>query len=311
MLALRSRFGSKDRAEAPASIRPGGASGTLVLPRFLRRPARLTGRLVCGEIALPRYGATIMSLALIGGFGIYGAIAGGHMPTVARAISSATGFAVEDVRVTGQRELSEIDVLGVLELDGMTSLVGIGAEAARQRVATLPWVEQVSVRKAYPSALEIDIVERQPFAIWQSGRDLALIEANGAIIVPLPGQRFADLPLVVGLGAPEAAAQIIAAVAAHGEIAQRVRAYIRVGERRWDLRFDNGVTVKLPERGLEVALAELEAMERVENILARDVVSVDMRLADRLVVQLTSEGAERRAAFVEERARKLRQRKGA
>lgn len=310
MSALRSRFGWKDRALALASLHVEEGRIVFVLPRFLRKPARFAGRLISGEIRVPRHGVAILSSALIGGFVVYGTILGGHVPGVARTVSSVTGFAVENVRVTGNVELSEIDVLGALDLDGMTSLIGIGAEEARQRIAALPWVEQVSVRKIYPSTLEVELVERQPFAIWQSGRDLSLIDANGNVIVPFQGMRFADLPLVVGLGANEAAAGIIAATGAHAELAGRVRAYMRVGERRWDLRFDSGVTVKLPEEHVDRALQELVAIERRNNILERDIETVDMRLGDRLIVRLTEEGAVRRAAYLEDRARRQRQRKG-
>ena len=85
---------------------------------------------------------------------------------------------------------------------------------------------------------------------------------------------------------------------AYPELAARVKGYIRVAERRWDLRLEDGVTVKLPERGEDEAINELLAMDREDGLLSRDIAAVDMRFSDRVVVQLTPEAAERRAQAV-------------
>jgi cell division protein FtsQ len=312
VFALRRRIGGWRRTARPGAAihaaggpRPGADLQTgLVLPRFLRRPARWAARAVTGETRPPRFAATMMTALVVGGFGIYGTYAGGHFPAIVKAVAAGSGLAVDDIRIEGNGRTSEIDVLGALELDGSTALMGFSAEAARSRIAALPWVEAVSVRKSYPSTLAIDIVERQPFAIWQNGSNLSLIERDGDVILPFPGQAFAVLPLVIGIGAPEKAEEIISLVAAHPAIASRVKAYIRVADRRWDLRLENGITVKLPDMGEVRALAVLAEMERNEKILSRDIAALDMRLADRFVVRLTPEAALRRAAFLAERAKR-------
>ncbi len=87
----------------------------------------------------------------------------------AQAVTGRLGFAIDEVRVSGNTRTSEIDILQSLDLDGWTSLIGFDAEAARDRIAALPWVEVASVRKVYPDELEVKIQERAAFAIWQQG----------------------------------------------------------------------------------------------------------------------------------------------
>lgn len=270
-----------------------------MLPRWLRRPARLVTRLAAGRFEPPPFAATAMTAALFAAAGLYGMAAGGHTADVVAAVTARSGFAIADVAVSGNRETSEIDVLQAVGLDGWTSLVGFDAAAARARIAALPWVEEVSVRKVYPARLEVEIAERRPFAIWQHGSRLTLIERDGAVIAPFGGRRHAALPLVIGMGAAEDGAAFVATVARHPAIAARVKAYIRVAERRWDLRLESGITVKLPEGAPQAALAELAALDRDVELLARDIEAVDMRLADRLVVRLTPEAAEARAEAIE------------
>jgi cell division protein FtsQ len=147
----------------------------------------------------------------------------------------------------------------------------------------------------------VKVAERAPFAIWQQGALLSLIEKDGAVIAPLSGARHAGLPLVVGRGADKAAAAFVARVAAYPALAKRVRGYVRVSDRRWSLRLDNGMTIKLPETGEDAALAELVELEARHGLFSRDVQTVDMRLADRLVLRLAPDAAAAREATLKER----------
>jgi cell division protein FtsQ len=300
VFALRSGQVGRARAVKGALGQPFSA-GRFVLPRLLRRPARLLGRANESEFTPPRFAATAATAILLGGFSFYGAYVGGHFPALIQAITARTGFAVDQIRVSGNQETSEIDILDRLELDGWTSLIGFDAAKARERIAALPWVQSVAVRKVYPDEIEVRVEERKPFAIWQHGKDLTIVERSGNVIVPFSGARHVTLPLVIGLGAPEKAAEFIEKVKNYPELAARIKSYIRIGERRWDLRLENGVTIKLPESGETDAIEAILAMDKKSGVLSRDIAAVDMRLTDRLVVQLTPEAALRRNAALSEK----------
>jgi len=296
VFALRSRSG-----------RIGEGLDRFVLPRWLRRPVRLLRRLGTGDFVPPRYAATTATALLFAATGIYGSWLGGRVPDIAQAVTARTGFAVDQVRVIGHHETSEIDVLERLELSGWTSLVGFDVDAARDRVAQLPWVEVASVRKIYPEMLEVRIQEREPFAIWQHAGELSIIGRNGNVIVPFSGGRHASLPLVVGDGAAGRAAEFVERVMQHPTLAAKVKGYVLVGGRRWNLKLSNGVTVKLPEFGADEAMAALEQMDEKHQLLNRDVAVVDLRLSDRVVVKMTAEAVkDRQEAFAKAlKARKV------
>ncbi len=306
MFALRSGQGRKAGTAGLSRFGLSMAAERFVLPRFLRRAARLFWRFAGSEPELPRFVTTIGAAGFIAAAGLYGALAGGHVPALVQFVTSNAGFAIETIDVTGNRETSEIDILDRLHLDGSTSLLGFNASAARERIAKLPWVRSVAVRKIYPDRVEIILKERQPFAIWQSGSQLSLIERSGDVIVPFNNEKYATLPLVTGFGAAAQAADFIFSVAKYPELAGRVKGYIRVADRRWNMQLENGVTVKLPERGIEVAISELITLDRNHGLLSRDIKSVDMRLVDRLVIGLTPEAATRRNANLKDRLKQKR-----
>ncbi|WP_377274959.1 cell division protein FtsQ/DivIB [Rhizobium sp. R86522] len=283
------------------------ASGeTKVLPRPLRRLVRFVLALCSGRIALPRHLGKVGLVAFYGLVSLHGTVVGGHGPIVMQTVTASAGFAVEDVRVSGNQHTSEIDILQLLGLDGSTSLLGLDIAAARQALSELPWVESAEVRKVYPSTVEVVLRERQAYGIWQHGNDLSLIERSGSVIAPLRDNKFASLPLFVGRDAETAAAAIDEEFSQWPAIASRVKAFIRVGGRRWDVHLESGIVVRLPEENVPGALALLNRFDAEQQVLSRDIAVVDLRLPDRVAVRLTVGAQERRTVALEERRKALK-----
>ena len=278
----------------------------VVLPRPLRRVVRFLVSLGTGRIYIPAHVGTVSALAFLAATGLYGMSLGGHTEAVAQATTTAAGFAIEDVKVSGNTATSEIEILELLGLDGTTSLVALDVDAARQKIAKLPWVESAEVRKIYPKTIEVKLKERQAYAIWQHGQELSLIERNGSVIAPLRDNKFSNLPLVVGRDAETAATSLEDEFAKWPDIKARVRAYVWVSSRRWDLHLDNGVVVKLPADDVDQALATLSKLDKEQDLLARDIAAVDLRLADRTAIQLTPEAMARRQVVLDQRTKDLK-----
>ncbi len=304
MFALTVKNMRRSRHRVPLAI--DDVEDAFVLPRPLRRAVRFLVSLGSGRINIPAHTGTVSTLVLLAATGLYGMSVGGHTQAVAEATTSAAGFAIEDVKVSGNDETSEIEILQLLGLDGTTSLVALNADAARQKIANLPWVQDVEVRKVYPKAVEVKLKERKAYAIWQHGSELSLIEKDGSVIAPLRDNKFAKLPLFVGRDAETAAASIDDQFAKWPEIRGHVKAFVRVAGRRWDLYLDNGVIIKLPEDNIDDALARLTKLDKDQNLLQRDIAAVDLRIDDRTAIELTPDAAVRRQAAVDARSKALK-----
>ncbi|TCD15238.1 cell division protein FtsQ/DivIB [Oricola cellulosilytica] len=277
-----------------------------VLPRLLRRPVRLFEKIFAGEIVIPRHIERYGLAAIFGSTALYGSLVGGQIGGAVAEVTAAFGFKVSEVEITGHDHTSEVAVFEALGLTGMTSLVTMNAKQAQDALRQLPWVETVSVRKVYPDTLAVNLQEKRAFAIWQTGTTLSLIEADGTVIGAYTGSGFNSLPLVVGPGAASSASVFMEMIAGYPELATRVKALIHVGERRWDVRLANGVTVKLPAGAPERAIERLLAMDAETEVLSRDIASIDLRLEDRTTVALTENAAMRREAALDAREKALR-----
>ena len=122
-------------------------------------------------------------------------------------------------------------------------------------------------------------------AIWQHGGKMVLIDHDGVVLGNTDIGNYASLPMVVGEDAARRASAILESVSREAALAKRVTAYIRVGNRRWDLRLDNNVEIKLPEGNPEAAIHELALADARSGLFERDITVVDLRLPGKMVVE--------------------------
>lgn len=295
MLALK-RGTPKPKTTTPSS-------GGVVLPRFLRKPVRMMSRI---EWRLPRHAGLKGMAALFIATAIGGSVLGDHVGDLVGELTAKAGLAIHEVKITGQSETSELDVLQSLDLPSHASLLMLDLDAARDRVEKLPWVSQASLRKVYPDRLDITISERSGFALWRDGADVSIVDREGTVITPFTDARFAALPLVVGRNANRRAGEVVELLSGFPSLKPRVRAAVLVADRRWNLVLESGTEILLPEENPRAALDRLVIIDQDKALLSRDISRVDLRLPDRLVVRMTSEAATRRRAMLEQRLKNAR-----
>jgi cell division protein FtsQ len=209
----------------------------------------------------------------------------------ALAATATAGFAVNEIRVEGRTRTARDAILRAVGAERGTPILAVSPAEARARLETLAWVRTASVERLFPDTLHIRLVERTPLALWQRQGKLHLIDREGVVITSERLERFPGLLVVVGEDAPANAAGLLEMLATEPELRKRVAAGVRVGGRRWNLRFDNGIDVQLPETDPAGAWAQLARAERTSRVLARDVEVIDLRLPDRLVVRAAPEPA--------------------
>ncbi len=230
-----------------------------------------------------RAGVAATALMLLGSAG-FGIVKGGHLDELASAFSDTRNALANSAgfRITA------------VAINGRSSLLFLDAAAVRDRLKANPWIGEATVLKLYPGQLQIDIVERSAFALWQQDGRLSVISDDGAVLEPYVSRRFVTLPLVVGKGAEIRARDFLALLARYPQVSEATKAAILVGERRWNLRLRDGLDIRLPENDVGNALAALSKLEKEDRLFSRDIVAVDMRLPDRLTVQLSEDAAKAR-----------------
>jgi cell division protein FtsQ len=204
------------------------------------------------------------------------------------AATASVGLAVDDIEVEGRETTDAATIMAALAADRGTPILAVSPSRARAQLLALPWVRSAVIERRLPGTLYVRLVERKPLAIWQHGGKQELIDRDGTVIPVQDLSRFAKLPIVVGEDAAAHAAALVEMLATEPDLAARVGAAIWVGERRWNLRIDGSIEVLLPDANADAAWTKLARLERTDGVLKREVLAVDLRLPDRLVLRVNT-----------------------
>jgi cell division protein FtsQ len=208
------------------------------------------------------------------------------------------GFRVDGYQIVGLKQMDRklVDAVVIDELrraaatDGMSKPAQplVDVSRIRERLLAFGWVKDARVSRRLPDTLVIDIVERTPSALWQDKQQLSLIDGEGVVLDRVPISKMPDLPLVIGPGANAKAGQLKTIMAAAPTMQAQLASATWVGGRRWDLSFQSGETVALPEgeRPAKDALARFAKMDRSAGLLGRGLVRFDLRLPGKMIVRL-------------------------
>jgi cell division protein FtsQ len=306
------RLARSRRSQGPQTDLKAAAIGAVILLRErLARKRAVTQpsigrepphRLIAAvERYLPNRAGVALTVLLLAGSAAFGIVKGGHLDDFISALSdtrnalaNSAGFRITTVAINGRKQLTQDEVLASGGVNGRSSLLFLDAAAVRDRLKANPWIADATVLKLYPGQLQIDIVERSAFALWQQDGRLSVISDDGTVLEPYLSRRFVSLPLVVGKGAETHARDFLALLARYPQVHAVTKAAIFVGERRWNLRLKDGLDIRLPESDVGNALASLSKLDKEDRLFSRDIVAVDMRLPDRLTVQLSDDAAKAR-----------------
>lgn len=250
---------------------------------------RILAALPVSQHTLRRIATWTVFVVVLGGayvvasiFGIPGAVG----TAVAEQIGKA-GYRVEQIEVRGAKRMDAMTVYAVALDQKSRAMPLVDLNAVRDRLLQYGWVQDAHVSRRLPDTLLIRIVERTPAAIWQNQGTLSLIDRDGVYLEPVSANAMPDLPLVIGPGADrqEPAYQLL--MTAAPALKPRVEAATWVGNRRWDLLFDSGETLKLPEGDEEAAKALRLFAEKdgTKGLLGKGMVSFDMRDPSRMVIR--------------------------
>ncbi len=247
------------------------------------------------KTGLAELGAGVLSvvavgLAAIAVLAVVMLMAGGYFSNIGTRIDTLTGraakamgFSVTRVSLYGSDQLSNREIMLALEDDEAGSVLGrsllhVDAEDARQKIERLGWVQSAAVERLWPNTVHISVRERRPAALWQDGAGrYHLIDLSGALIAEVPPVEHTDLPVVAGSSSPETAIPLLTALYERPALMSRVAVVMSVGDRRFDLRFRNDFTARLPEGPAGPALDRLEGLGAGTGKLSETLDYIDLR----------------------------------
>ena len=234
--------------------------------RRSRNRRKPTGRtLKLPAIRWRRLGAVLGALAALG--------------AAAAALAVALDRQVSSVSVEGSfQRVSPVDVERVVkgEVYG-AGLLSVDLAAVRRAIHTLPWVDAVSVQRAWPRALNVLVIEQTAAARWG---EQGLINARGELFA---GDSRHIPPELAQLSGPADQEPVVAQryLAAAGRLTQaglRMTALWLDARGAWEFDLANGVTVRLGRRQVDERFEKfMSAALKLVTERGEEISYIDMR----------------------------------
>ena len=279
------------RATRSKPARRGAATARRKPARRPNRPSMLDqaiAALPVSEATLHRLAAwsilgvaAAVTLGIAAWFGIPGAMGVALAEGVGRA-----GFRVNQIDITGIKRMDRMAIYAVALDQKSRAMPLVDLNQVRDRLLAFGWVADARVSRRLPDTLAIDIVERVPAAVWQDHGQLMLIDANGVPLEAVNPDAIPDLPRLIGDNANGQELAYRTLLDAAPALKPLVKAATWVGNRRWNLTFNTGEKLMLPEgdEAATKALVQFAKWDGTQRLLGRGYIHIDMRNPERTAV---------------------------
>ena len=219
------------------------------------------------------FGALLIAL-LLGWLSYSGVFERAHAALVHRyeRYQIALGFQIKKISIKG------------LEVRLGDPFSRFDPELAYSQLSQHPWVKSILIQRQWPDGIHVIVHERVPMALWQYHQKVVLVDETGEVLTPHI-EDYKQFPLVIGFGAPQSAHDLLQELKKYPNLLQDVVAATRVGNRRWDLRLKNGVTLMLPEKEYAQGLKTLDGLQKKIQIFEKAKKVIDLRLPKKMVMR--------------------------
>lgn len=279
-----------------AHVRRGASGRSRKASSRVSVPRKLASKLPVKQAEANRLAAWAFGLFVLAIAGV--ALVALDVPNkVALAAGEAVGdagFRVKSVDIQGIRRMDPRPVYDIALDQKTTAMPLVDVTDIRNRLLQFGWVKDARVSRRFPDTLVIDIVERTPAALWQDDQRLSLIDAEGVVLDRVPVSQMPDLPLLIGKGANRHSVVLEQLLDKAPALKAQLVSATWVGQRRWDLSFQSGETVSLPEGDAlaSAALVKFAKMDKSAGLLGRGIVRFDLRIPGKMTVRLPREPGE-------------------
>lgn len=162
-----------------------------------------------------------------------------------------------------------------------TDTFSVNLDALNARVGAVPGVRASAVHRRADGNLVVRVKLYRAVALWTDGQNYFPLSADGTIVNQPDTERKSGTVLFRG-PLPSEVGEITDV--AHNLIGDLD--YMEwIENRRWNLVTTGGITVMLPEKTPDDAIAQLIVLDKNHKILSRDIKTIDMRDTARILVK--------------------------
>ena len=194
------------------------------------------------------------------------------------------GFIIKNIEISGVNHLNKNDIIKIINAYNDINIFNVNIKNIYKEIKNNTWTKKASIEIIYPNTIKILLTEKKPVAIWQNRYGNILITKSGDMIFEKNLEEFKNyLPIVIGQNAYKNAYSILNILSVNKEFFKNIWSLTYVNERRWDVHFNQGLTIRLPSDSVEKAWEKVLYLDKKFNILKLDLTELDLRNSSQIL----------------------------
>ena len=194
------------------------------------------------------------------------------------------GFIIKNIEILGLNHLDKNDIIKIISTYNNINIFNVNIKNIYREIKNNPWIKKVSVEIIYPNTIKISVTEKKPIAIWQNRYGNSLITKNGYVISEKHLEKFNSyLPIIIGQNAHKNIHSILNIFRSNKDFAKNIWSLTFVNERRWNIHFNQGLTIRLPSKNIKNAWDKLIYLDQKFNILSLGLTEIDLRNSSQIL----------------------------
>ena len=188
------------------------------------------------------------------------------------------GFIIKNIEILGVNHLDKDDIIKIVSTYNNINIFSVNINNIYREIKNNTWIKKASVEIIYPNTIKILLTEKEPIAIWQNRYGNSLITKNGDVISEKNLEKFKSyLPIIIGQNAHKNAHSILNILSINKDFVKNIWSLTYVNERRWDVHFNQGLTIRLPSKNVGKAWEKVVYLNKKFNILTLGLIEIDLR----------------------------------
>lgn len=194
------------------------------------------------------------------------------------------GFVIKNIEIKGINNLKKNDILKIINSYNKINIFSINFKDLHKKINNNTWVKKGLIKVIYPDTVKVYLIEKVPIAIWQDKFGNKLISKTGNFIIEKELNYFKNfLPIIIGKNAHKNIDPIFKILNLNKDFAKNVWSLTFVNERRWDVHFKQGLTIRLPRSNMKEAWKKILSLNENFKILNFGLTEIDLRKPNQIL----------------------------
>ena len=194
------------------------------------------------------------------------------------------GFIIKNIEILGVKHLDKNDILKIISTYKNINIFNVNINNIYREIKNNTWIKKASIEIIYPNTIKILLTEKKPIAIWQNRYGNSLITKSGDLISEKNLEKFKSyLPIIIGQNAHKNVHSILNILSSNQDFVKNIWSLTFVNERRWDVHFNQGLTIRLPSENVKKAWEKVVYLNQKFNLLSLGLTEIDLRNTNQIL----------------------------